>query len=278
MLAPQTATATAHWQNQLLWYSFPALDQYSDRLVHGFSTRLGGVSEGFYSSLNLGLGRGDKEAHVYENYRLFAAAVGFDQDKAIISAQTHGTTVLTVSAADAGQGLVKSRAYHDIDGLATADKNLPLVTTYADCTPLLFYAPDRHMIANCHAGWRGTAKKMAASGVKLMIELGCDPSQLIVIIGPSAGPERYEVSADTAACFAGLADERGAVIAPIADKDGKFMLDMWRANRTVLMQSGVLAENIHIADLCTIEHADIFYSHRIVGNERGSLAAVIMLK
>lgn len=277
MRIPQTPEATPRQNGSLLWYSFPALDKYKDRLVHGFSTRLGGVSEGIYSSMNLSFSRGDNRDSVYRNFCLFGEAVGFPADTSVLSAQTHGTTVQQVDASYAGRGIRQLQPLTEIDGLMTDQLDLPLITSYADCTPLFFYAPDKHMIANCHAGWRGTAKRMAAAGVKALAERGCDPAQLVVVIGPSASPRRYEVGEDTAAHFANIHDEQGAVVKKSAAA-GKYMLDMWRANRAVLKECGVEDSNIHTAGLCTIEHPDIFFSHRVLGNQRGSLAAVMMLK
>ncbi len=278
MNIPCTENATPHMRGDLLWYSFPLLDAYSDRIIHGFSTRLGGVSEGCFASLNLGLGRGDDPEKVEENYRLLGEAVGFEAERTVISSQTHGVALREVRRADEGKGLFKERDYHDIDGLFTREAGPVLVTTYADCTPLLFYAPDRHLAATSHAGWRGTAQKMAAVTVQRLADEGCDPQQLRVVIGPSAGPLRYEVGSECAEAFAAIRDEAGAVAEPLADKEGKFLLNMWRANRAVLLEVGVQPQHIATAGLCTISHPEIFYSHRICGNQRGSLAAFIALR
>lgn len=278
MNIPYTENAVPHMRGELLWYSFPLLDAYSDRLNHGFSTRLGGVSEGALASLNLGLGRGDDLQKVRENYRLWGEAAGFDADKTVISQQTHGVALRKVSRKDEGKGLLRERDYHDIDGLYTDQSGPVLITTYADCTPLLFYAPDRHIAATSHAGWRGTAQRMAAVTVEQLAAEGCDPQQLLAVIGPSAGPQRYEVGEECAAAFAAIRDEAGAVAEPLEDKPGKFLLNMWRANRAVLLSAGVLPQHIAIAGLCTISHPEIFYSHRVCGNQRGSLAAFITLK
>ncbi len=278
MNIPCTENATPHMRGDLLWYTFPLLDAYADRLIHGFSTRLGGVSEGCYASLNLGLGRGDDLEHVRENYRRLGEAAGFDAAATVISSQTHQVALREVRRADEGKGLFRERDYQDIDGLFTREAGPVLVTTYADCTPLLFYAPDRHIAAVSHAGWRGTAQRMAAVTVERLTAEGCDPQQLRVVIGPSAGPLRYEVGAECAAAFAAIRDEAGAVAEPIEGRAGKFLLNMWRANREVLLESGVLPQHIATAGLCTISHPEIFYSHRVCGDQRGSLAAFIALR
>lgn len=278
MQAPATVNATAHIYQGLLWYSFPALDVYADRLVHGFSSRIGGVSEGGLASLNLGLGRGDDPNQVKENYRRFGIAAGFDPDQAVFSWQGHGVALREATKEDAGKGLLYARDYYDIDGLFTREEKLPLITHYADCTPLYFYAPDLHIAATSHAGWRGTAQKMAAVTVHKLASMGCDPTKLIAVIGPSAGPERYEVDNDCAASFMGIGDEEGPVLRPVPDIEGKYLLDIWRANRIALLEAGMQASNISIAGICTITFSDFFYSHRVQGNDRGALAGFIMLK
>ena len=96
MNIPCHENATPHMRGDLLWYTFPLLDVYNDRIIHGFSTRLGGVSEGCFATLNLGLGRGDDPQKVQENYRLLGEAAGFEAERTVISAQTHGVMLREV--------------------------------------------------------------------------------------------------------------------------------------------------------------------------------------
>ncbi|MBR5428903.1 MAG: peptidoglycan editing factor PgeF [Firmicutes bacterium] len=275
---PATPTARPREKDGVVYYTFPLLEAFSDRLVHAFSTRLGGVSEGELAALNLGLSRGDAPERLRENLRRFGAAVGFDWEKLVISQQTHTVNLRQATSADAGCGAVRQRPWHDVDGLWTAEPGLPLMTHYADCTPLLFYAADRHICAASHAGWRGTAAGMARVTVEQLRQQGCDPRQVYCVIGPSAGPCCYEVDELTASRFAALADEQGPVARPRGDAPGKFLLDLWRANRCQLLTAGLPPENVAVAGLCTICHPDVFYSHRVQGERRGSLAAVLMLK
>lgn len=278
MEAPRTAHSVPHWRGDLLYYTFPLLEQFSDRFVHAFSTRLGGVSQGGLGSLNLGVSRGDDPALVRENHIRFAAAAGYDWRRVVLSQQTHTTNLRFATVADAGKGLLLPRDYTDIDGLLTDAPGLPLMTQYADCTPLLFYAPDRHIAATAHAGWRGTVAGMARAMVERLAGLGCDPARLHAAVGPSAGPCCYEVDEDTAAHFLLYHDEQGPAAHPVPGKPGKYYADMWRANRAILIASGLLPEHIEISGLCTICHNDIFYSHRKQGNARGALSALVMLR
>jgi polyphenol oxidase len=276
---PATSQATPHFSKSLLWYSFPLLDAYADELAHGFSSRLGGVSEGDLSALNLGIGRGDDPDKVKENYRRFGEASGFDPEAGVFSWQTHGVELRQATWADKGKGLMRQRDYHGVDGMWTTARQLPLFAHYADCVPLFFYAPDRQIASISHAGWRGTAARMAGVTVRRLASLGCDAGQLVAVVGPSAGPERYQVGEEVALAFAAFADEQGGVLRPDpASHEGKYLLDLWRANRLAMLEAGMDAAHIAIAGLCTISRPDIFYSHRVQGDSRGALAGFVMLK
>ena len=276
---PRTKNAIPHLKNGVCWYTFPALDAYAERLSHGFSTRIGGVSRGGgFDTLDLGLGRGDSPENVLENYTRWGNAAGFSVADTVFSRQDHHTCLRHAVAADKGKGLLRPRDYESVDGLWTEEKGVTLITHYADCTPLFFYAPDKNIIASTHAGWRGTAARIGELTVKKLAALGCDIRRTVAVIGPSAGPEKYQVAEDCALCFDGLGDEKGKVYRPQPGVEGKFLLDIWRANRCILLEAGMAAENIHIAGLCTISHPEIFYSHRVQGNARGSLAAFMTLK
>lgn len=275
---PETENIKARSKNGLLYYTFPLLEQFSDRFLHAFSSRLGGCSEGPYASLNLGLARGDDDDRVRQNYARFGAAAGFDWQRAVISRQTHGLNIRECIAGDAGKGLILPRDYQSVDGLLTFAPALPLITHYADCVPLLFYAADKRIAAAAHAGWRGTVDGMGRAMVRRLLELGADRRRIYAAIGPSAGPDRYQVEADIAGRFAPFSDEAGPIMREDARQAGKYLVDLWRANREILLRAGLRKENISIGGLCTISHPDIFFSHRAQGERRGALAAMVMLR
>lgn len=274
---PQAAMQ-ACLKDGLLFYTFPHLAAHQG-LVHAFSSRLGGVSSGPLHSLSLAYANPyDQKEQVRENLRRFGQAVGFDPTRLVVSKQTHSTNIFRAYPADAGRGISRPRGYDEIDGLITDTPNLPLMTHHADCTPLFFYAPRRRLCGVAHAGWRGTAANMAGAMVAALQAAGADPAEILAGIGPAAGPCHYQVGAEVIAQFAGLADEQGLLYRPDPQTPGKYLLDLWRANRLRLIQAGVPQAQIVIGGLCTICHPDIFYSHRVQGQVRGSLAAVIMLK
>ena len=178
------------------WLTYPAFEQFKD-IVHGFSTRLGGVSKGIYASMNLSFTRGDEDAAVRENYRRFAAALGFSEKDIVTSDQTHTANVRIVTDEDRGNGITKPRPYTDVDGMITNVRGLVLATFYADCVPLYFIDPVHHAIGLSHSGWRGTVSKIGAVTVKKMQETyGTDPKDVYAAIGPSICQDCYEVSED----------------------------------------------------------------------------------
>ena len=241
-------------------------------VVHGFSTRLGGVSRGIYASLNLGVNRGDDRQAVEENYRRFCAAIGADVDKVVFSSQVHGDAVRVCTAADAGSGLERKPDY-EADGLITDVPGLCLVVFSADCLPILLHDPVRRVAAAGHAGWRGTANGIVERACEKMRDLyGCRSEDIRAAIGPCIGPCCFETHQDVPdAMCAALGGDALAAIAP-AD-GGKFHVDLKKLNAMWLRRAGV--GHIDISGACTACEPDRFWSHRRVGGRRGSLAAVI---
>ncbi len=276
MLLPETAVLCPRQQGELLYYTFPAFDRLPG-VRHGFSTRLGGVSEGIFASMNLSFTRGDDRSAVTENFRRFCTAMGVESERVVVSAQTHTVNVLGVTAADCGRGITRERGYTDVDGLITDEPGVVLCTQYADCVPLFFADPVRRVVATSHAGWRGTAGGIAAVTVERMVaDYGCHREDILAAIGPSIGRCCFEVDTPVYTEFAKL---------PLFDedcyvpKDGdKCHIDLWEVNRRFMLESGVKAENITVTDLCTRCYPEVFWSHRATGGQRGSLAAFIALE
>ncbi|MDE5778268.1 MAG: polyphenol oxidase family protein [Lachnospiraceae bacterium] len=121
------------------YITFPKLSKYDEDMLHGFSTRLGGVSKNYLASMNLSFTRGDDNESVIENHRRFAAALGYDENKLVFSDQVHMTHFHKVTKQDAGKGIIKESDILEIDGLVTNEPGIPIITFYADCVPLFFY-------------------------------------------------------------------------------------------------------------------------------------------
>ena len=274
MALPRSLTLTAHG-GAVPYYSFPALDAVP-YIRHGFSTRLGGVSEGIYQSMNLSFTRGDDPVAVRRNFDRFLEAIGGKAENTVISAQTHTTSVYAVTDADRGRGVTFDRGYPDVDGLMTDRPGIVLCTQYADCVPLFFVDLRRRVVATSHAGWRGTVDGMAQETVRRMGEVyGSDPADILMGIGPSIGLCCFEVDAPVYERFVALPFVDDDVIRN--DGNGKYHIALWEVNRRFALQAGVRPEHITVTDLCTKCHPDVFWSHRVTGGERGSLAAFIGL-
>lgn len=257
---------------------FDALNRES-WLVHGFSTRMGGVSTGCFASMNLGFLKKEPYETVAENYRRFGAAVGFDWKRAVLSWQTHTTNVRLVTAADAGKGTVRERDYRDVDGLITREPGIALVTFFADCVPLYFADPQHHAVGLSHSGWRGTVARMGARTLEAMREsFGTCPEDVTAVIGPSICADCFEVGPEVAEAFAEeFTQEQMLMMCRDGQGDRKY-LDLWLANRIILEEAGVRPDRISVTNICTRCNPELLYSHRIMGPERGNLAAVIMIK
>ena len=264
--------------NGVPYLAFPALAR-TGIVCHGFSTRMGGVSTGVYSTMNFAFLKGDDPDHVRENYRRMAKAIGVDEEKMVLSWQTHTTNIRKVTEDDAGKGITRERDYQDIDGLITDVPGLTLVTFYADCVPLYFLDPVRRAVGLSHSGWRGTVGRMGQATVEAMgREYGSNPGDIIACIGPSICQDCYEVGEEVAAEFRRAFSEKYWPELLCAKPEGKYLLNLWRANEIVLLEAGVKAENIQVTDICTHCNPDYLFSHRTMGSERGNLAAFLSIK
>ncbi len=244
---------------------------------HGFSTRLGGVSNGVFSSMNLSYTRGDDRSSVTENFKRFTTAINMDWQKIVSTDQTHTANVRVVTEQDAGHGIIRAKEYFDIDGQITNVPGLPLISYHADCVPLFFVDPIKKAIGLSHSGWKGTVARIGENTVRLMQEhFGSDPKDILCVIGPSICQKCYEVSEDVAKAF----EKEFRITERLIYKkpNDKYQLNLWEANYQVLIDAGITPEHITITEWCTGCHPDLLWSHRKSGNERGSLAAFICLK
>ena len=244
---------------------------------HAFSTRLGGVSEGEFSSMNMAFNRGDNPDSVTENYRRICKSAGFDFESLTASAQDHNTVVRAVTAENRGVGIYKPRDMQSVDALITNEKGITLVTYYADCTPLFFVDTKNRAIGLAHAGWRGTVGRIGESVVERLKECyGTDPADIVAAIGPAISVCCYEVDKPCADNFYALNDlDSSRFVFP--KDDGKYMIDLLEANRQILVAAGVKSENITISDLCTNCNSELLWSHRATKGRRGTMSAFMCI-
>lgn len=260
------------------YLTFPALSNI-DFITHLFSTRRGGVSEGIFSTMNLSYTRGDKQDAVDENFRRIAAAMGRSVEDFVCSDQTHTTNVRIVSGQDKGKGILREKNYTDVDGLITDEPGIVLSTFYADCVPLYFVDREHKAIGLSHSGWKGTVGRMGACTLKAMkAAYGTRPEEVIAAVGPSICQECYEVSEDVAGQFMEVFGEEGRKEHILMDKkNGKYQLDLWKANALVLREAGIKPENISVTDICTCCNSDYLFSHRASQGKRGNLGAFLCI-
>ena len=255
---------------------YPLLEE-TGIVKHCFTTRLGGVSKGIFESLNLSFSRGDGPEAVKENFRRVAQAMGTEYGNFVFTDQTHTTNVRRVGKEDAGKGLTRERGYADVDGLITNEAGIVLSTFYADCVPLYFVDVKHRAIGLSHSGWRGTAGRMGMVTLNAMkAEFQTDPEDVICAIGPSICQRCYEVSEDVAMEFAEAFPESEKEI--LQDKgNGKYQLDLWRANEKVLLEAGVKESHIAVTNICTCCNSRLLFSHRATQGRRGNLGAFLCL-
>lgn len=248
-----------------------------DFCVAGFSTRYGGVSTGYLSSMNLGFGRGDSEENVRENFRLMGESAGFSIENVCLPNQCHTREVRVVNEADRGSGIFSPKVAYPVDSQITNIPGITLICYGADCVPVYFCDEEHKAIGLAHAGWKGTFLNIVEAAItKMNSTYETEPRNLKVVIGPSICMNCYEVSEDVASQFKEKYKNDINIVKPI--ENDKYLLNLWQANYVNLINAGVPSQNITISDVCTKCNPDMFFSHRYHGTERGANAAFMYIK
>ena len=257
----------------LCYYKIDAFEE-TGMLKHCFTTKLGGVSCGGYESLNLRLSSGDNIDNVFKNYDIICNELGIRKEDLVLSKQVHETNIVDVTNKDKGNGILFDNKFVSADALVTNEKNLPLVTFYADCVPVYLLDKENGVIALIHSGWKGTIGRISEKTVKHMVErYSTKPQNIISAIGPSIRSCHYEVSDDLAEKFT---NEFGNEAVEMIDSKPHLSLQYCVIKQ--LLESGIARDAIIDSGICTYCNKDIFYSHRHLGDERGTMAAIMMLK
>lgn len=252
--------------------TYPLLEK-TEFVTHGFTTRMGGVSEGYCSTMNISTTRGDDPKAIEENQRRLARALGVRVEDFTYTHQTHTTNVAVVREEDRG------KRFMETDGMVTDVPGICLVTFYADCVPLYFVDPVHRAIGLSHSGWRGTVKRMGQVTLERMKEAyGTKPEDVFAAIGPSICQDCYEVSGDVIEEFRKNFSEFVWSQLFYEKENGKYQLNLWRANQIVLTEAGVGAQKIAVTNLCTHCNPEILFSHRSTGVKRGNLSALLAIK
>jgi YfiH family protein len=253
-------------QNGLVYYQF----QMWQNVRHGVFTRKGGVSQTPFASLNLGGNVGDDPEAVRCNHERMYGVLGVDRMRVCSLWQVHSADVVIADAPVPGR-----RWLAQADAMIADRADIVLSMRFADCTPILFRDPVRGVLGMAHAGWRGTVQGMAAATVRAMSETyGSKPADIQAGIGPAIGPRRYQVGEEVVTAVQGYFGTIDGLIRR-DPADGTAYLDLWAANRLDLERAGV--GQVEVAEICTYEHVDEFFSHRAEKGRTGRFGAVLTL-
>lgn len=258
-------------------YVFSKLKKF-ENITHFVTTRHGGVSDGAYSALNLGLGTEDSPLSILQNRQILADALSIPLEHFVFANQVHSTNVEVITKDRRGAGAFsRHNAITACDAMITAEPEICLFVMGADCVPILFLDPTKQVVGAAHSGWRGTVNKIAACTIKKMSEhFGCLPQDVLVAVGPSIGPCCYNIGGE-------VIDE---VLRNFGTTEGLISFDnpestpifnLWQANKVQLMEIGVPEENIQIAELCTQHNHGDFFSSRHGKGITGRFGAGIMI-
>lgn len=238
-------------------------------LVHGFTTRKGGVSIGEYESMSLSPFRGDDISSVHKNEEILCTELGIDVKKLTSTCQQHTDNIEIIDENNVGIGIHYGWEA-GVDGIITTLKNVPLICYSADCVPVLLYAEDIGAIAAVHAGWRGTRAEITKKCITKLMEMGAMPENIFAAIGPCIRQCCYEVSEDVAFQFG----EKYR----IPKGNGKYMLDLGKVNFDLITSCGVGKENVSISSICTRCNNELFFSHRGQNGKSGTMGGVICMR
>ncbi len=243
------------------------------RSVQGFTTRHEGVSRAPYNSLNLGMGTDDQNFNVEGNRSLLANAFGIGPDALVTVRQTHGSDILVIDEQNEDYSHFLGI---ESDAIITNQSNVMIGICVADCVPILLCDPKKGVVAAVHAGWQGTAAKLAAKTVAAMKScFDCNPAELQAAIGPCIGPCCYEVDGPVRQAFLNSALPWDQFSRPSGE--GKWQLDLPAANRDLLQGAGLPTASIQASDMCVCCHRELFFSYRRDKGETGRQMGFIMI-
>ena len=255
--------------------TYDLLNKYKE-IAHFCTDREGGASVGNYASFNMSPFSGDNPEDYNKNKSIICDQLGIASDKIIIPYQTHGTEILEID--DAFMQLPdkdKAQSLYGIDALITRLPGICIGITTADCVPLIFFDPQKPVIAVAHAGWRGTCGRIVEKTIQaLMNRYQCNPADIRVVIGPSISPEVYEVGKEVVDQFEQSGFDNSLLI---TIRNNSYYLDLWMANRLTLENAGVKPWNIETSGICTFTEHERFFSARRLGIKSGRMMSGIML-
>lgn len=262
-------------KGELLYLTIPSFEK-TGLVKHCFTTRQGGVSEGIYETLNTSVKKEDLKQNVFKNLERVCSTVDIDYMRLVSSDQTHEDNIHIVTESDLGKGITRESDIRNVDALITNIPGIPLITFYADCVPLFFLDVEKRVVALAHAGWKSTVLRIGPKTLIAMAQhFGTKPEHCLVGIGPSIEGKCFEVREDTVNRFKeSFTDWRSFTV----QEGDQYRIDLWAANRLMLLEAGIKEENITVSGFCTKCREDLFFSHRRDRGKTGSLSAIMELK
>lgn len=254
--------------NGLKYFKFETFPAAQVR--QGIFTRNGGVSPHPWVSLNLGGNIGDRREHIIENRKRLFDSISRPVHSLHDVWQVHSASVIH---ADQPRGLNIEPI--QADAMITDNPEVTLYMRFADCVPIFLYDPEKHAAGLVHAGWGGTVKKIVCHAVQAMqIHFGSKPEDILAGIGPSIGPDHYEVKSDVISQVTQSFGKKSRHV--LIERDNRVFLDLWQANRITLEEAGLA--KIEIAGICTACNMEDWYSHRGEYGKTGRFGAVLALE
>lgn len=255
---------------------YPILSKFNE-ILHFTSTRTGGVSQGYYASLNLGKFSNDDPKNIHENFTRFLKEINISKNQLHLPFQTHEDVVLNIDDKFLNQKEKNQQEkLHGVDAVITNLPNQCVGVSTADCVPILIYDPVKKVVGAAHAGWRGTCSRIAKKTVNAMKEhYHSNPTVLVAVLGASISPNMYEVGDELITYF----QEKNFDIDKIFfKKKENYHLDLWTANKLILLEAGILEKNIEVSGYCTFTEHERFFSARQLGIKSGRMVSGIMIK
>lgn len=264
--------------NDIEYFSFSIFE--NEPIIAAVSTRFGGVSQGCFKSLNMKFLEGDSIENVVENRKRFCDVLGIKSQDIIACDQVHGNNIKIVGKEYKGKGALDFEScFKGYDGLITNEVNVPITMCFADCTPIFLYDKVDCVIALCHAGWKGTVKNIVGNAVNIMKEkFNVKTENIIAAVGPAIGQDAFEVGEEVQKEFLKIFTEEEMQKISYKGKNGKYFINLEKANSLLLVKSGIKFENMECADFCTKTHSDILYSYRKDKGKTGRHMAILMIK
>lgn len=256
------------FDGNLKYYEFEQFDR--DKVCVRFYSRLGGVSPEPWTSLNQGGTNGDSRENVIENRRRVFESINRPVESIFDVWQVHGNKVICT---DRPRDLQSE--HQKADAIFTDKPQITLFMRFADCVPIVLYEPEKKVIGIIHAGWMGTVNKIVIDAIKTIQErYGVNPKNIVAGIGPSIGPDHYQIGMDVIQQVKKSFGEKSSYL--LENKDHQTYLNLWKANEINLRESGV--EQIEISEICTACNTADWYSHRLENGTTGRFTAVAFLK